>query len=340
MHNWTLVRSPNKKQLWNAICETQIKVNDERLRDARRWYESAYEWRLVTYAAHAQARLDAHHANEILFYISAVDKGDLKKADFDELRQEPNTSKTAKYMGLLVIFKGMEMLPTDSILPPHYVRGSPCKVIGLQLHENEPPIEGRDSLISHGCVLLKYMPKCVYVKFDDAVDTFLPEPDVSDSESLCMKGVIAIEPKPKQFQFKPSTAKNAISVTRTQIPLLPLKQCTLHGVQGKTAVPGFIVHWTSPLRITKPQKWLAHYASLSRPVSFATLLSHGLPDRDIIEGGPPEELLEAQKDLFGKKIAETKTAFAQARQQLGWPNIFPWNTWIPRLYMNAWLCSR
>ena len=161
---------------------------------------------------HAQARLDAHHANEILFYIPAVDKPSvyLNKAEFDELRQEPNTSKTAKYMSLLMIFKGMEMIPTDSILPPHYVRGSPCKVIGLQLHELEPPIEGRDSLISHGCVLLQYMPKCVYVKFDDAVDTFLPEPDVHDSESFCMKGVIAIEPKPKQFNFKPSTLKKKI----------------------------------------------------------------------------------------------------------------------------------
>ena len=180
---------------------------DERLRDARGWYESAYEWRLVTYAMHAQARLDAHHANEILFYIPAVDRPSvyLNKAEFEEMRQKPNTSKTAKYMSLLTIFKGMEMIPTDSILPPHYVRGSPCKVIGLQLHELEPPIEGRDSLISHGCVVLQYMPKCVYVKFDDAVDTFLPEPDASDSESLCMKGVIAIEPKLKQWQFQPST---------------------------------------------------------------------------------------------------------------------------------------
>ena len=100
------------------------------------------------------------------------------------MRLEPNAQKTAKHLGLLMIFKGMEMIPTESLLPPQYVRGSPCKVVGLQLHEHEPSIEGRDSLVSHGCVLLQYMPKCVYVKFDDAVDTFLPEPDVGASQSL------------------------------------------------------------------------------------------------------------------------------------------------------------
>ena len=139
---------------------------DERLRDARGWYESAYEWRVVTYAMHVQARLDAQHANEVLFYIPAVDVPSvpLTKAEYDEMRLEPNVQKTAKHLGLLPIFKGMEMIPTESFLPPHYIRGSPCKVEGLQLHEHEPAIEGRDSLASHGCVLLQYMPKCVYVK--------------------------------------------------------------------------------------------------------------------------------------------------------------------------------
>ena len=301
---------------------------DERLRAARGWYESAYEWRLVTYAMQAQARLDARHANEVLFYIPAVDMPSvpLSKAYYDEMRLVSNPQHTAKHLSLLMIFKGMEMIPTDSILPPHYVRGSPCKVIGLQLDEREPPIEGRDSLISHGCVLLQYMPKCVYVKFDDAVDTFMSEPDVSDSESLSMRGVIAIEPKPRQWTFKSEKLKHGITVSRTQVPLLLKKQCTLHGVQGKTAELGFIVHWTYPLRLSKEAKWLAYYVSLSRPRSFDTLLSHGLPNRDIIEGGPPEEILDGLTKLFGNKIAETNTAFAKAREQLGWPRIFPWNT--------------
>ena len=284
----------------------------------------------------AQARLDAQHANEVLFYIPAVDMPSvpLTKAEYDEMRLEPNAQKTAKHLGLLMIFKGMEMIPTESLLPPHYVRGSPCKVVGLQLHEHEPSIEGRDSLVSHGCVLLQYMPKCVYVRFDDTVDTFMSapsigtaQPDVGASQPLPynMKGVMAIEPKPRQWTFKSSKLKHGITVSRTQVPLLPKKQCTLHGVQGKTAEPGFIVHWTYPLRLTAEAKWLAYYVSLSRPRSFDTLLSHGLPSRDIIEGGPPTEILDALTNVFGDKISETRISFAKAREQLGWPEVCPWN---------------
>ena len=99
----------------------------------------------------------------------------------------------------------------------------------------------------------------------------------------------------------------------------PRKQGTLHGVQGKTADPGFIVHWTFPPGLKKESMWLAYYVSLSRPRSFAQLLSHGLPDRSIIESGPPQELAKAFDELFTEKIAATKIACAEARLALGWP---------------------
>ena len=65
--------------------------------------------------------------------------------------------------------------------------------------------------------------------------------------------------------------------------------------------------------------WLAYYVSLSRPRSFGQLLSHGLPDRNIIEAGPPEQIAKAFDELFADKIATTKTACVKARQELGWP---------------------
>ena len=103
------------------------------------------------------------------------------------------------------------------------------------------------------------------------------------------------------------------------MPVLPPKQCTLHGVQGKTADPGFIAHWTFPPGLSVENKWLAYYVSLSRPRGFSRLLSHGLPDRDIIEGGPPENITDDLEELFSKKIAATKQACARARAEMGWP---------------------
>ena len=132
-------------------------------------------------------------------------------------------------------------------------------------------------------------------------------------------GVLAIGPKSRPWKFKPRGYKTDVQVTRTQICLMPQKQCTLHGVQGKTADPGFIVHWTYPTALTKESRWLAYYVSLSRPRSFTKLLSHGLPDREIIEGGPPTEILKAYNELFMAKIAKTKIACVAARKELGWP---------------------
>ena len=65
--------------------------------------------------------------------------------------------------------------------------------------------------------------------------------------------------------------------------------------------------------------WLAYYVSLSRPRSFCQLLSHGLPDRSIIESGPPQAFAKAFDELFTENLAATKIACAEARLAPGWP---------------------
>ena len=58
---------------------------------------------------------------------------------------------------------------------------------------------------------------------------------------------------------------------------------------------------------------------LAATSDFDQLLSNGLPDRSIIESGPPEEIAKAFEQLFADKIAATKIACAEARQAMGWP---------------------
>ena len=110
-----------------------------------------------------------------------------------------------------------------------------------------------------------------------------------------------------------------ISVARTQIPLLPRKQCTLHAMQGNTAEPGIICHWQFPVNLSAVSVWLAYYVLLSRPRGISSMLSFGLPDREIIEGGPPESIASALQEMFSGKIAATKQACARAREAMGWP---------------------
>jgi len=145
-------------------------------------------------------------------------------------------------------------------------------------------------------------------------DDGAPQPGAPD-----LQGVLAAPPVSRPWSYKNQTTKGTVSVSRTNVPLLPQKQCTLHGVKGKTAGPGFIAHWTFLAGVSKESIWLAYYVSLSRPRSFPKFLSHGLPDRSIVEKGPPEQIAKAFKEMFAKKIAKTKVACAKARAQMGWP---------------------
>ena len=155
----------------------------------------------------------------------------------------------------------MEMILTDSDLPPHIVRGTTVEVVDIELHPKEPPIQGRSSIASHGPVVLYYMPPCIYVRINGCNDYFLEasvgaaQPAVSD-----LRGVLAIQPTSRPWKFMSKTMEKPIQVSRTQCPLLPRKQCTLHGVQGKTADPGIIAHWTFPAGLSEKSIWLAYYA--------------------------------------------------------------------------------
>ena len=204
-------------------------------------------------------------------------------------------------------------------MPPKYVRGTPGKVVGIELHHLEPAVEGRTSIVSDGVVVLLYMPRAVYVKIDDSDEFFLKAPPAraggaSQPVGSDLRGVLAITPQSRPWKFKAAAGGPAVAVSRTQLTVLPRKQGTLHGVQGKTADPGFIVHWTFPPGLKKESIWLAYYVSLSRPRSFGQLLSHGLPDRSIIESGPPEQIAQGFDELCADKIARTKSACAKAGQ--------------------------
>ncbi len=63
------------EKAWKAVKATVLKTTgtEPLLRDARGWYERAYEWHVVSYATHAHARLNAKAAGNILFYISSID---------------------------------------------------------------------------------------------------------------------------------------------------------------------------------------------------------------------------------------------------------------------------
>ena len=79
-------------------------------------------------------------------------------------------------------------------------------------------------------------------------------------------------------------------------------------MQGTTADPGMVAYWFFPQRCSQTVKWLIVYAMLSRPRSLATLKPIGLTSkvRDILEQGPPTELVATFHKLFDAKSKRRK----------------------------------
>ena len=115
---------------------------------------------------HSHAKLNAKAEWKLLYYTTSIDMPSVRmsKKDFDDMRSQPNISQTGKNRGILPIYIGMEMCLTETYLPPRIGRGTPVDVVDIELHPMEPPIQGRDSIASHGCVILRYMPKHIYVR--------------------------------------------------------------------------------------------------------------------------------------------------------------------------------
>jgi hypothetical protein len=98
---------------------------------------------------------------------------------------------------------------------------------------------------------------------------------------------------------------------------MPAPAMPLYSMQGTTADPGMVAYLFFPQRCSPTVKWLIVYVMLSRPRSLATLKSVCLTSkvRDLIEQGPPTELVATFHKLFDAKIKETKALAARAAKR-------------------------
>ena len=89
---------------------------------------------------------------------------------------------------------------------------------------------------------------------------------------------------------------------------MPAQAVSLYSMQGTTADPSLVAYWFFPQRCTETIRWLIVYVMLSRPRSLATLKSVNFTNqiREIIEQGPPKDIVANFNKLFHDKIEETR----------------------------------
>ena len=136
-----------------------------------------------------------------------------------------------------------------------------------------------------------------------------------------LEGVFAVEPLQRTWKYDgPELEGQFINVKRRQVPLAPARVLPLYSMQGMTATLGLVAHWVIPHRVPFDIKWLICYVTLSRVPSLKQLRSIGLSDkiREVLESGPPEDLVQMFTTLFKQKIQDTQDAALRAKQRLGW----------------------
>ena len=132
---------------------------------------------------------------------------------------------------------------------------------------------------------------------------------------------MAIRPRPCTFKhfYSPTEKAKYVIVSRRQIPLMPAAAVSLYSMQGTTADPGLVAYWFFPQRCSDTVGWLIVYVMLSRPRSLATLKSVNLTKqiRNIIEQGPPEDLVANFDRLLRQKTDETMELARKAARAYG-----------------------
>lgn len=311
--------TPISDNAWAALRNTLLKPGDL---DSRK--------QVVSLAQQLRPQASAHASGQLLYYIQAIDKP-LRRCtaqEHAELLRTASMSETNKLMGMLPIHLGLRVRLTRKISAPQLVQEREGTVVGIELRQSDLRCKGlmQQCAKEHGHWVCKELPLAIYVKIDDFTEELLPpvpcEHHHDCAERHCMKckffpGIVAI--KPSSAKWEACLKKEKLSVHRLQFALAPALVKTIHSMQGSTAEPGLIGHWNLPSRLGPVAAWLTRYVLLSRVRSLSALFSVGLPTRQELETGPPEDLRERINNLFADKISATCEAAKEARRFLAWP---------------------
>ena len=312
-----------------------------RLRGTEHWYHAGQMWASVSMAQVIRSKLSASEAQATLYFIPALDTvlnrpDDSKITDADMAKcvaAFPNMNHTGKLPAIAMLHIGMRVRLTHKLVPPDAVPDTTGTVISIEFDEMD---EAKDTTRPPPATrILWKLPLAVIVKLDDTTTEFLPpracrQHSFSGPQRDCQccdfrKGCFAVVPqKSRTFTVqmpKPgSDTSYDLKVQRTQVPLTISNASTLQTLQGVTAEPGLICHWSFPRQQTQEHRWLATYVALSRPPSFKQLISVGLPKnlRDIIEDGPPEGILSRYAKMFEEIESSTHLHADELLKRFGW----------------------
>jgi hypothetical protein len=289
------------------------------------WYQVSYLWAEVSMAAYIHAKESAALARQKFYCVQACDHiasahGIANPGTSEFYRaflEEPNVNTTKRLPSFCYLHLGLRVRITLNFLPPLVTTDSTGVVVGFKGLDED--------------VFIQRRPPDVFIKVDGLEAELLAPSPCSDHERAnreCLfchfyPGIVQISPKQATWKYYPDPGqqKEYINVRRCQLPLFPMTALTLYQIQGSTADPGIVGHFGWQPREKKQIKWLIIYVLLSRPRSLKNLRSIGLDRPEVfqlIEEGPPPEVIGEFDDIFTEKIRITHEAARAALRKCQW----------------------
>ena len=327
---------------WEALASTNLTTMSQeqkqvRLSNTELWYQAGLTWAIVSMAQAIRSRLSAEHSKSTLYFAPAEDyvldrPHQLSQEDVaQEVMRHPNMNDTGRLPSVAMLHIGMEIRLTMKVEPPEAVNDCTGVVLGFDLHPEDAAIATEHEPYR----ILRHLPNAVLVRLDECSTEFLPPVACAlhvatgarrDCKHCDFRpGCLAVEPQLSIRSFKipivmPDNTTYEVRVQRKQLPLTIKTASTLQTLQGTTAEPGLIFHWTFPRFYSEEMRWLATYVALSRPLSLAQFLSVDMPPtlRSILEGGPPEGIISRFNEMFAENEQFTAEKAKEMLQTLGW----------------------
>lgn len=315
---------PMPEDLWQAVQSWVVKgPRDIRLQCPRqqKGFQMAIAWEAVARLMQYRAASGAAKAGEMLIYVQAVDVAKTCQLTRDEYRralQVVNMTKTGKLLGMCPLFVGMRVRLNVKLSSKYKImHDATGAVVGFEFDPREDVAwMNQDTHLARraGHVTLKYLPKAVYVRFDDF------EGDFGNGT-----GVVPIRPTKGSWVYNAHRNRVGrrdvvkVDMKRVQIPLAPEQVRTVQTSQG-LSMDAATMLLTKPSYMTEDDWWMHLYVMVSRVRTSAQMLVYDLPPREMFERGPPDWVHTGIRQLEELAV-ECDAAVEDVRRRLQWPRV-------------------
>jgi hypothetical protein len=261
--------------------------------------ECGVAWETVNRWMTAKARRDAHRMDTMLYVIPSIDAAHEGPRLTDDAQKDlwmkANINTCGKLAGTLKVHIGQKVRLSQVLSKQcDFLPETEATIADIVLdpREEQAPRDARERV-------LQYHPIAIYLRFCAEADRAKLAELKGLSRNVIDAGLfpLAHQQTARPFEWirtvqrpRSQPVKEKYYINRVQFPIMPSEVRTVHAAQGRTFRRKAIMDLGKAQGLALDAYWLNLYTMLSRPTRLQDMLLINLPDKKILEAGPPDDL--------------------------------------------------